>query len=44
MYAYKGSAHERVGVWIKAVPKAKFSAEPGGKNGWAVPTDSNGRS
>ena len=23
-----GSAHERFGVWIKAVPKAKFPAEP----------------
>ena len=38
-----GSAHEGFGVWIKAVPKAKFPAERGGKNGWAIP-NSNSRS
>ena len=32
-----GSAHEKFDVWIKAVPKPKYPAEPGGKNGWAVP-------
>ena len=32
-----GLAHEKFDVWIKAVPKPKFPAEPGGKNGWAVP-------
>ena len=31
-----GLAYEKFGVWIKAVPKPKFPAEPGGKNGWAV--------
>ena len=28
-----GLAHEKLGVGIKAVPKPKFPAEPGGKNG-----------
>ena len=32
-----GSVHEKFGVWIKAVPKAKFPARLGEKNGWAVP-------
>jgi len=38
-----GPAHEKFDVWIKAVPKPKFPAELGGKNGWAVPS-SNSRS
>ena len=36
-----GLAHERFGVWIKAVPKTKFPAKPGGKNGWAVPNSNS---
>ena len=28
-----GSAHEKFDIRIKAVPKLKFLAEPGGKNG-----------
>ena len=36
-----GSAHEKFGVWIKVVPKAKFPAEPGGKNGCSVPNSNS---
>ena len=34
IYALR-SAHEKFGVWIKAVPKSRFPAKPGGKNGWS---------
>jgi len=37
-----GSAHEKFDFWIKAVPKPKFPAELGGKNGWAVPNSNSG--
>ena len=43
IYSALRSAHEMFGDRIKAVPKAKFPAEPGGKNGRAV-QNSNSRS
>ena len=36
IYSALRSAHEMFGDRIKAVPKAKFPAEPGGKNGRGV--------
>ena len=36
IYAF-GSAHVKIGVWIKAGPQPLFPAEPGVKNGWADP-------
>ena len=33
-----GSAHEKFGVLIEAVPESKFPTKPGGKNDWAVPS------
>ena len=36
IYALR-SAHGKYGIWIKAIPRAKFSAKPGGKNEWAIP-------
>lgn len=35
-YAF-GSVHEKCGVSIKDVPKSKFPAGLGGKNGSAIP-------
>ena len=32
-----GSAHVKIGVWIKTGPQPLFPAEPGVKNGWADP-------
>ena len=32
-----GSAHVKIGVWIKAGPQPLFQAEPGVKNGQADP-------
>ena len=33
-----GSAHVKIGVWIKACPQPLFPAEPGVKNGAAEPS------
>lgn len=36
IYALR-SAHGKYRIWIKPIPRAKFSAKPGGKNEWAIP-------